>query len=66
MSTIPVNTEDGADLHYDFYEHNCPEVENIVCNPIYESYLKNSTIAPGVLRMAYHDCFVRVSVSSTI
>lgn len=59
---ILVNIEDGVDLYYDFFEYNCLEVENIVCNLIYEFYLKNSMIVFGVFWMVYYDCFVCVSV----
>lgn len=45
-----------------FYCRSCPNVEKIIYESMYESFKKDSSIAPGVLRLAYHDCFVRVSI----
>lgn len=42
-----------------FYHHSCPDVEHIIYNSMRKSYKNDSTVAPGVLRLAYHDCFVR-------
>lgn len=48
-------------LKVGFYDRSCPEVETIVYNSIRQSYNADNSVAPGVLRMAFHDCFVRVS-----
>jgi len=42
-----------------FYQHSCPNVETIVYESMLKSFQKDPTVAPGVLRLAYHDCFVR-------
>jgi len=42
-----------------FYQQTCPNVETIIYESMLKSFQKDSTVAPGVLRLAYHDCFVR-------
>jgi peroxidase len=48
-----------ATLKYDFYEKSCPNVERIVFESMRKSFNKDKTVAPGVLRLIFHDCFVR-------
>ncbi|KAG0617772.1 hypothetical protein M758_4G013900 [Ceratodon purpureus] len=48
-----------AGLSCGFYRHSCPDAENIVYNSMQQSYNQNKVVAPGVLRIAFHDCFVR-------
>nr|XP_024366021.1 peroxidase 5-like [Physcomitrium patens] len=47
-------------LKVGFYRHSCPQVEAIVYNSMAQSTKADDTVAPGILRMAFHDCFVRV------
>lgn len=49
-----------ATLRYDFYKYSCPRVESIVYQAMKKAYNKDKTVAPGVLRLIFHDCFVRV------
>jgi peroxidase len=42
-----------------FYQDSCPNVENIIYESMLQSFQNDPTVAPGVLRLAYHDCFVR-------
>jgi len=53
-----------ATLRYNFYGYTCPNVENIVFASMKKSFAKDKTVAPGVLRLIFHDCFVRVSIRS--
>ncbi|KAG0619246.1 hypothetical protein M758_4G125600 [Ceratodon purpureus] len=46
-------------LENGFYHHSCPNVESIIFQSMLASFNKDNTVAPGVLRLAYHDCFVR-------
>ncbi|XP_024366165.1 peroxidase 71 isoform X2 [Physcomitrium patens] len=46
-------------LKVGFYRHSCPQVEAIVYNSMAQSTKADDTVAPGILRMAFHDCFVR-------
>jgi peroxidase len=48
-----------ATLRYGFYKHSCPNVESIIYKAMKAAYKKDNTVAPGVLRLIFHDCFVR-------
>lgn len=49
-----------------YYTNSCPTVETIIYNSMRDSYTRDPTTAPGVLRLAFHDCFVRVSSNSIV
>ncbi len=53
----------AAGLKEDYYEGKCgdEDVEAIILKSIKESFEDDSGIAPGILRIVFHDCFVRVS-----
>ncbi|KAL6515296.1 Peroxidase N1 [Orobanche hederae] len=42
-----------------FYRATCPRAEAIVRQTIESHYKSNPAIAPGLLRMHFHDCFVQ-------
>nr|XP_043622208.1 peroxidase N1-like [Erigeron canadensis] len=42
-----------------FYEKTCPRAEIIVQDVVKSAVKANYTYAPGLLRMFFHDCFVR-------
>ncbi|KAI3920297.1 hypothetical protein MKW92_044549 [Papaver armeniacum] len=48
-----------ATLEVDFYSQSCPLVEEIVRSVITKAYYNDSQIAPALIRMHFHDCFVR-------
>lgn len=50
-------------LQYGFYNGKCrtSDVEDIVRRTVYSKYLTNRKIAPALIRMQFHDCFVNVS-----
>ncbi|KVH93436.1 peroxidase N1-like isoform X1 [Cynara cardunculus var. scolymus] len=41
-----------------FYRATCPRVESIVQSAVQSAVRANPTVAPGLLRMFFHDCFV--------
>ncbi|GKA61719.1 stigma-specific peroxidase [Tanacetum coccineum] len=41
-----------------FYKTTCPPAEGIVKSVVQSAIRSNHTIAPGLLRMFFHDCFV--------
>jgi len=52
-----------AGLKEDYYEGKCgdEDVEAIIFESMQDSFEDDSGIAPGILRIVFHDCFVRVS-----
>ncbi|KAG7011410.1 Cationic peroxidase 2, partial [Cucurbita argyrosperma subsp. argyrosperma] len=62
MSNIDVKT--GIEVpsrgtHVGFYSTTCPQVEAIVRATVKSHFRLDPTVAPGLLRMHFHDCFVR-------
>ncbi|PAN09146.1 hypothetical protein PAHAL_1G462500 [Panicum hallii] len=50
----------GAEaLSLDLYEERCPEAEAAVTAAVRQAMAKDRTVAAGLLRMHFHDCFVR-------
>nr|CAB3448443.1 unnamed protein product [Digitaria exilis] len=49
----------GEALSLDLYEETCPQVEAAVTAAVRQAMAKDSTVAAGLLRMHFHDCFVR-------
>ncbi|XP_057858387.2 peroxidase 57 [Cryptomeria japonica] len=45
-------------LHQDFYRHSCPQAEGIIKATINEMSANYPGIAPALIRLAFHDCFV--------
>ncbi|KAG8498136.1 hypothetical protein CXB51_007247 [Gossypium anomalum] len=42
-----------------FYARTCPRAESIVRSAVQSHFRSNPNIAPGLLRMHFHDCFVQ-------
>ncbi|GLT41462.1 hypothetical protein SLA2020_155250 [Shorea laevis] len=55
MVTILV---EGQGTRVGFYSSSCPRAESIVSLTVQSHYRSNPIIAPGLLRMHFHDCFV--------
>jgi peroxidase len=54
----------GAEaLSLDLYEERCPEAEAAVTAAVRQAMAKDRTVAAGLLRMHFHDCFVRVRMA---
>lgn len=49
-------------LKVDFYRESCPQVEKIVQDITWSNVESNPTMAAKLLRLHYHDCFVRVCI----
>lgn len=46
-------------LEYDFYRDSCPGAEQKIRSVVTELYRLNSSVAPALLRLAFHDCFIQ-------
>ena len=49
-----------AQLAVGFYSKSCPRAESIVRSTVQSYYKADPTIAAGLLRLHFHDCFVQV------
>lgn len=59
-------SEVDAQLRVGYYGRSCPKVEQIIFTEVQNAFRRDPTIAPGILRMIFHDCFVRVSIALAI
>ena len=50
-----------ADLRVGFYKAVCPRAESIVRASVQRVFNRDKSIPAALLRMHFHDCFVRVS-----
>ncbi|CAH9130649.1 unnamed protein product [Cuscuta epithymum] len=48
----------GQGTSVGFYQSSCPAVESIVRATVTSHFQSDPTVAPGLLRMIFHDCFV--------
>lgn len=55
--------EDGwvPSLQIGFYKNSCPQAEHIVRRTIMKNMLSDLDLPAGLIRLFFHDCFVRVS-----
>ena len=47
-------------LRNGFYSSSCPKAEDIIRSTVEAHFNKDPTIAAGLLRLHFHDCFVQV------
>lgn len=47
-------------LRYDYYNESCPQAEQIIKSTVQELYDLKPNMAPQILRLVFHDCFIEV------
>ena len=57
-----MSTASGT-LQYDFYRSTCPKAEEAVRNATMKIIAGNPTMGAAIVRLFFHDCFVRVRFS---
>lgn len=50
------------DAHY--YDQTCPQAEKIILGTVYDASMHDPKVPARILRMFFHDCFIRVRTSS--
>ncbi|XAR50637.1 Peroxidase [Bertholletia excelsa] len=48
----------AASLKYDYYRESCPQAEDLIRSTIHRLYRARSGVAPALLRLVFHDCFI--------
>lgn len=51
----------GEALQLNYYKNSCPAAEATVANVVTKAIYEDRRVAPGLLRIFFHDCFVEVS-----
>lgn len=54
------------DLSFSYYHDSCPDLDKIVHDKLHLWFKNDSTLAPSLINLHFHDCAVRVRRSSTL
>ncbi|KAJ0888278.1 putative peroxidase [Helianthus annuus] len=52
----------GTSLTSNYYQKTCPAVESLVRKAVTDATKRDKTAPAGLLRMHFHDCFIRLKV----
>lgn len=47
-------------LSVNYYDHTCPQIDSIVAGAVHKATMNDKTVPAALLRMHFHDCFIRV------
>ena len=56
----------NAALSMKYYKFSCPFVDSVVKNHLQRALHDDPTLAAGLVRMHFHDCFIQVTFSLTL
>jgi len=56
---VPGRADAGAGLAVGFYNKTCPRAEELVLEEMRDIVHGDPTLGPALLRLLFHDCFVR-------
>ncbi|KAL2524693.1 Peroxidase 7 [Abeliophyllum distichum] len=59
VSVNDASLDDSDSLSFSHYHGTCPELEKIIHSKVKEWVEKDSTLAPALMRLHFHDCSVR-------
>lgn len=57
LITVPLSKA-ALDAHY--YDQTCPEAEKIILHTVRNASIYDPKVPARILRMFFHDCFIRV------
>lgn len=52
----------GNSLNSNYYDKTCPNVESLVTAAVKKAVANDQTVPAALLRMHFHDCFIRVYI----
>lgn len=59
MLSMSLTMVQGQGTRVGFYSSTCPRVESIVQSTVKSHFQSDQTLAPGLLRLHFHDCFIQ-------
>lgn len=60
LQVMALSVQSQGGLKAGFYSSSCPMAEAIVRSTVESHFQKDPTVAAGLLRLHFHDCFVQV------